>query len=393
MESMIRKRVELQLRQQPCTLLGVGPVSRLTVEATVELANEHDVDVMLIPSRRQVDSDRLGAGYVEGWNAERFASFVRERDPKGRAILCRDHGGPWQNSKELDEQLDPKAAMESAIASYEEDIEAGFAILHIDPSVGPDSAPDLETTLEYLFELYASCWDMAKSRRLDIQFEVGTEEQSSVSGSMKELEYMLERINGFCKAESLPPPLFVVVQTGTKVAETRNVGSLLSPYRINGEIPPEVFLPYVIQACERHGLKIKQHNTDYLDDRVLSWLPQLGVHSANVAPEYGVVESRAYLQVLEAHRLFKQRDRFIELAYESGKWKKWLLPHSRATERDCAVICGHYVFSTPEFRELVEEVNRELAGTSTVLLDFAKGEVKKCLMRYFKAFRLVARHG
>lgn len=393
MEHLVRKRIEVQQRKRPCTLLGVGPVSRLVVEAAVELSNECEVDIMLIPSRRQVDSDRLGGGYVEGWNAERFASFVRERDTKGHIILCRDHGGPWQNTREYAERLDPRAALKSAIASYEEDIAAGFGILHIDPSVSPDGMPDLDTTLEYLFELYTACAEIARRAEFDVEFEVGTEEQSSVSGSVRELDHMLARINGFCAAEGLRQPLFVVVQTGTKVAETRNVGSLLSPYRVDGEIPPEVYLPHVIRTCESRGLNIKQHNSDYLDDVVLSWLPRFGVHAANVAPEYGVVESRAYLQVLESQRLFSQRDRFLEMAYESGKWKKWLLPNSSASERECAVMCGHYIFSDPQFRVLIEEVERELRGTNISILEHAKRAVKASIHRYLRCFRLVEENG
>ncbi len=55
---------------------------------------------MLIASRRQIDSREMGSGYVNNWTTEEFARYVMNRDKKGRIILSRDHGGPWQNSRE-----------------------------------------------------------------------------------------------------------------------------------------------------------------------------------------------------------------------------------------------------------------------------------------------------
>ena len=44
---------------------------------------------------------------------------------------------------------------------------------------------------------------------------------------------------------------------------------------------------------------MKAHNTDYLSDKALSWYPRLGIHAANIAPEFGVAESISYIKVLE----------------------------------------------------------------------------------------------
>jgi len=61
MDSVVRKRLVAQLARRPCTLLGVGPMSLNCVDAAVGLANRHNIDLMLVASRRQVDNDRLGA--------------------------------------------------------------------------------------------------------------------------------------------------------------------------------------------------------------------------------------------------------------------------------------------------------------------------------------------
>ena len=38
------------------TLLGVGPMSKNCTDVCIELSDSYDVPIMLLPSRRQVDS-------------------------------------------------------------------------------------------------------------------------------------------------------------------------------------------------------------------------------------------------------------------------------------------------------------------------------------------------
>lgn len=384
----VRERLLGQLATWPKTLLGVGVVSRLTVEAAVELANEHAVDLMLIPSRRQVDTDDLGGGYVEGWSAARFAAFVQARDRGGRVLLCRDHGGPWQNAEELARGLDEAAAMASAMASYEEDIAAGFSVLHIDTSVSPDGEPPPAVALDRLFALYRHCGETARRLGRDVAFEIGTEEQDTVTHGLDELSDMLERVRRFCGEQGCEPPLFVVAQTGTKVMETRNVGSFGSPYRIRGEMPSEIYVPRLVDRLQHFDVLLKQHNTDYLPDETLRRLPLYRVSAANVAPEFGITETRALLHMLEANGLLALRDRFLGLAHGSRKWRKWILDDSRASDRDRAVIAGHYVFSTPEFGAIRHDACARLAARGVDLEAHLKAQVKAAIRRYLACFRL-----
>ena len=67
----------LDLEKARGTLLGVGPMSVRTVEETVKLANHLRKPIALIPSRRQVECEALGGGYVFSWDTESFAKFVR----------------------------------------------------------------------------------------------------------------------------------------------------------------------------------------------------------------------------------------------------------------------------------------------------------------------------
>jgi len=386
---MIHERLESFLKKRRCTLLGVGPMSVNCVDAAIELANEHEVPLLLIASRRQIDSEDFGGGYVNNWTTDEFARYVIDRDTKGKVLLARDHGGPWQSIKEKDAGLGLRRAMESAKSSYRADLAAGFQVLHIDPSVDIHGQPDIDEVLDRVFDLYEYCWSQAQQLRQEVIFEIGTEEQSGSTNSQEELDYTLNEVQKFCTKYRLPQPTFVVIQCGTRVMETRNVGSFDSPIRVADEIPAEIQLPKMIEICNRYGIFMKEHNTDYLSDDALQWHPRLGIHAANVAPEFGVAETRALLAILENNGLPALADRFLQTAYNSNKWDKWMLKDTKATDRDRAIIAGHYVFSRPECVELKVEAGAALARKGIDLEQYLKQEVKQSILRYFRNFRLV----
>lgn len=386
---MIRHTLRRLIERRCCTLLGVGPMSVNCVDATIELANEHEVPIMMIASRRQIDSEEFGGGYVNNWTTEEFARYVTDKDKKGKILLARDHGGPWQNNREKEQNLGLRRAMDSAKSSYRADIAAGFQILHLDPSVDIHGQPDVDEVLDRLFDLYDYCWTQADRMHQEIIFEVGTEEQSGSTNTQEELDYTLNAISRFCCSQGVDPPAFVVVQCGTRVMEMRNVGSFDSPVRVANEIPAEIQLPKMLEICNRHGVFMKEHNTDYLSDEALQWHPRLGIHAANVAPEFGVAESQALLALLENNGLERLADQFLELAFRSHKWDKWMLDGSRASDRERALIAGHYIFSTPQCREIKAEAARELAARNIDLDDYLKSQVKRSILRYLRSFRLV----
>src|SRR2546430_14525501 len=111
-------------------------MSRLVVEAAVEAGAREDAPLVFIPSRNQVESDRLGGGYVEGWDQRDLCHFVRRQvhawQLQGHCFVGRDHGGPWQRDEEYHAGLDWDTALDSALASYRDDLDAGFSYLHVD---------------------------------------------------------------------------------------------------------------------------------------------------------------------------------------------------------------------------------------------------------------------
>jgi D-tagatose-1,6-bisphosphate aldolase subunit GatZ/KbaZ-like len=382
-------KLERFVSARRCTLLGVGPVSKNCVDAAVELSNEHAVPVILIASRRQIEMEALGGGYVNNWSTERFAEYVTDADKRGKVILARDHGGPWQHPAEVAKRMSLKRAMELAKESFRVDIESGFEMLHIDPSVDIFNHPSVDDVLERVFELYEFCFETAERVGRKVLFEIGTDEQSGGVQDLDQFEYVLDQTLRFCTKHHFPKPTFIVAQTGTKVMETRNVGTFDSPFRMERELPIEIQLPRLLGVCERNAIWLKEHNADYLCDESLRWHPKLGVHAVNIAPEYGVVESRTFLDLLEEHGLADEAEAFVDLVVESKKWTKWMLPESTATRRDMALIAGHYLFACSRFLEIKQEAQRALAPRGVSIDAVLKGAVKGAILRHLKLFNLL----
>lgn len=377
------------MEKHRCTLLGAGPMSKNCVDSTIELANLHDIPILMVASRRQIESSEFGGGYVNNWSTEKFSNYVSDQDKKGKIILSRDHAGPWQNTIEQEEKYGLRHAMESAKKSIQTDIEHGFQVIHLDPSTSIFDKPDFAEILDRLFELYEFCWTVARQAGKEIAIEIGAEEQTGGANTSEELEYILSKMFAFCDKEHLPKPMFVVIQTGTRVMEMRNVGTFDSPLRIKGELPAAIQVPKLIEICNKYGIWMKQHNTDYLSEEALSWHPKLGIHAANVAPEFGVVESKALLDLFEMSGKKQLLNRFIEIAVASGKWKKWMIPDSPSSDVDKALISGHYVFSSPEFAEMKAQFAAEVSSQGIDVDSFLKVRITQSLVKYLRLFRLV----
>ena len=382
---MIQQRLKNYRKNRNCTLLGVGPMSKNCIDATIELANEYCTPLMLIASRRQIDSEQFGGGYVENWTTEQFADYVIYKDTKKNIILARDHGGPWQNELEISNKLNLNDAMQSAKESYRADIDAGFQMLHIDPSVDIHANPNIDQVLERVYELYEFCWTYSQQKKQDVIFEIGTEEQNGSNNTQEELEYTLECMRKFCKSNKLPYPSFIVIQAGTRVMEMRNVGSFDSPIRVANELPPEIQIPRMISICNHYRIFMKEHNADYLSTDSLKWQPRLGIHAANIAPEFGVAESKAFIDLMENSNQNILLEEFLRISYDSKKWEKWMINATSASDKDRAIISGHYIFSTAECLELKNQARFHIKDLDTQL----KNKVKESIFRYMKAFNLV----
>ena len=164
------------------TLCGFGPISRLFVLSLIQVAKETKDPIQIVCSRNQVECEYLGGGYANHWTTEEFAQYIKENATQN-LLLCRDHGGPWQSSK--DSKQDFEQAMKNALKSFHSDIRSGFQFLHIDPCLFPNKPFNLRACIERTKLLIEKCLEYALQEEREISVEVGAEGHAVDVGEKK----------------------------------------------------------------------------------------------------------------------------------------------------------------------------------------------------------------
>ena len=95
------------------------------------------------------------------------------------------------------------------------------------------------------------------------------------------------------------------------------------------------------------------------------------------------------VKILETNGLESSSDEFLQLAFDSNQWEKWMLPNTKATDRDRAIIAGHYIFATAQFVEIKQRITIELKKKGLELEEELKKIVKKSIFRYLRNFRII----
>lgn len=403
-------KVMLDLRDsgEDATLIGIGPMSPNLLQATFELARDHDFPPMFIASRNQVDSDRFGAGYVNGWDQYRFASDIRAAAEatgyEGDYYLCRDHGGPWQRDEERNAHLPEDEAMEKARQSYLDDMKAGFHLLMIDPTKDPyqiGKVIPLDVVLARTVELIAWCEGERTALGLpEIGYEVGTEETNGGLTSCDKYRTFIEELKAELGTRNLPMPTFIVGQTGTLTRMTEQVGH----YDFKNARDLAVM-------AREYGVGLKEHNADYLDDVTLLEHIPAHVTASNVAPQYGTEETRAYLKLIEVEQILvneglvpedDQSDLYSTLlghAIRTERWRKWMVGEDteltvediladERLSRDVLDLAGHYAFGDGEVKEQIERLYANLSANNIDGRRFVVEHIKRPILQYITCLRL-----
>jgi tagatose-1,6-bisphosphate aldolase non-catalytic subunit AgaZ/GatZ len=387
----------LQEKDIKATLLGIGPMSEIVIRATLELARDMQFPVMFIASRNQVDSIELGGGYVMGWDQMSFSNAIHRIAKQvgfdGLLYLCRDHGGPWQRDNEKADKLTLENAMKKAKTSYLDDLKAGFNLLHIDPTKDPhiSGAVAMDIVIERTVELIEYLEEQIQKLSLSpVSYEVGTEETAGGLISNEAFETFIKKLLSQLDSLSLPHPAFIVGQTGTLVKMNRNVGTF----------DPET-ARNLCRIARKYGLGFKEHNADYLPPEILKIHPELEITAANVAPEFGLDETTALLNLASKSESSDFVTTVQKAALECGRWKKWLVKEdAHLTEKDIVnmpeklaevtAVCGHYVFDRDDVQDERKNLYKNVIeqkitdSPETVLID----AVKASIMKYVDAFNL-----
>ena len=100
---------------------------------------------------------------------------------------------------------------------------------------------------------------------------------------------------------------YLVIQSGTSLSSTTNTGIYDSQKLID-----------MLKISVKYDLKSKEHNGDYISEKLINEKMDFGLDSVNIAPEFGLIETNTYLNEINDPKMF---DEFWRICYESKDGK------------------------------------------------------------------------
>jgi len=394
---LIHTLIELrETREWPITLLAVCPNSAAVLEAAVKAASHNQAPMLFAATLNQVDLD---GGYT-GWTPAAFVAELqacaRKYEWAGPLYPCLDHGGPWLKDRHTLDRLNLDETMARVKDSLAACVEAGYQLLHVDPTVDrtlpPHEPVAVDVVVSRTVELMTHAEAVRQARGLPpIAYEVGTEEVHGGLVDPARFEEFVALLRQQFEAHHLLHawPCFIVAQVGTDLHTTsfdpvaaRRLYATLSPL----------------------GSLAKGHYSDWVANP--QDYPATGMGGANVGPEFTSEEYLA-LQALEQKEAALCRYRGLEPSHfsqalqnavvASGRWKKWLQPDEAGLDfgaltparRDWLLQTGaRYIWTEPEVLAARQRLYDRLAPVMPDPHGYVVDRIAASIDRYINHFNL-----
>ncbi len=311
------------------TLLAVCPTSVAVVTAALLAAKEADAPLCFAATLNQVDCD---GGYT-GWTPAAFVALVREEADQvgfaGPIVVGLDHGGPWLKDIHTREKWPLERAMQGVRESLVACLEAGYDLLHVDPTVDrtlpPETGMPIELVIERTVELIAHVEQHRRAHHLPrVSYEVGTEEVHGGLADLSVFDTFLQGLKSGLAARGYGDvwPCFVVGKVGTDLHTTT--------------FDPAVARDLVARAA-RYSSVIKGHYTDYVSNPEA--YPQCGLGGANVGPEFVEYEYAALEALVAKESALGGKSSGLMAALRdaviaSKRWERWRTPEEKGLSFD-----------------------------------------------------------
>ncbi|MEX0928126.1 MAG: class II D-tagatose-bisphosphate aldolase, non-catalytic subunit [Balneolales bacterium] len=373
------------------TLLAVCPNSESVTRAALLAAKEANAPILFAATLNQVDTD---GGYT-GWTPQELTHFLHEEAGriglKSLILPCLDHGGPWLKDKHSTQNYGYEETMAAVKESLEACLDAGYALLHIDPTVdktlGNGTPIPIDLVVKRTLEMIEHAETYRKSNSLPpISYEVGTEEVHGGLADMDSFKSFLDGLDTGLKTRGLEDawPCFVVGKVGTDLHTT-------------------LFDPSVAQKLtalvKPYGALIKGHYSDYVDNP--EDYPLSGMGGANVGPEYTEEEFIALMKLVKLEQK-TGHDSGLKAALKdavinSNRWQKWLTEeeagqafNSLSGERQLWLMrtCSRYIWTAGRVVEARKRLYHNLRGCCNADA-FVLWQIKKSIMKYYHSFNLI----
>jgi tagatose-1,6-bisphosphate aldolase non-catalytic subunit AgaZ/GatZ len=373
------------------SLLAVCPNSEAVARAALHAAKEADAPILFAATLNQVDTD---GGYT-GWTPSELVGYLEKTASDigldTPVLACLDHGGPWLKDRHTTDKLNFEETMAEVKKSLEACLDAGYALLHIDPTVdrtipGDDPIP-ISLVVERTVNMMVHAETYRKANNLPpVAYEVGTEEVHGGLANMDSFETFLTKLDEGLRSAGIEDawPCFVVGKVGTDLHTT-------------------YFEPDMARDLTRRTIPfkalIKGHYSDYVDNP--EDYPLSGMGGANVGPEYTEEEFKALLELIRLEKKTGNDSGLYEALEQavlnSNRWQKWLfkeekqlgffdLEHER---REWLMrTCSRYIWTEPGVLEARKRLYINLApyrdADAYVIL-----KIKTAILKYYHSFNLL----
>lgn len=330
------------------TFLGLGPMSVEVINSLNTFSKKHKKKIMLICSRNQIESDKLGRGYVNNFSTKNFSKYVKSKK-NNLLIMSRDHCGPFKrdNSKR-----NLKKEVDNCKVSLKDDIKNDFQILHIDTSECGSAK------YEVAAELIDYCNEIAKDLKKKIFFEFGCEDH----GVLTSFKKFKKDAKFFSKYNNKQ---FIVCQTGSLIKSVFQVGQFdIDTVKIMKKIAKD------------NGILLKEHNCDYLNLEQIDLRKNYGISAINIAPELGVIQTNLTYNLAKKFNLDKEIEIFKKLVLRKNKWKKW--NYNNENNLIKFFSAGHYHFTETIYKLILKKIS-----SRTNFQNKLNQTIEKNLIRFF----------
>ena len=379
------------------SIFAACPNSISVIRAALKSSKRCDAPIKFAATLNQVDLDGGYTGLTHSEFVKTIRLHARNLNVKSPVIIAIDHGGPWLKDLHRTEKWSFEKTMAAVKKSFEAAIDAGFDLIHVDPTVDitlpGNQQISIEVVAERTIELIAHT---EKYRTLNnhprISYEVGTEEVHGGLADLQIFKRFLDLLKEGLLNENLGNvwPCFVVGKVGT-------------------DLHTSTFDPHVAkqltEIARGYGSLIKGHYSDNVTNPEA--YPESGMGAANVGPEFTEMEYDALSELEDLQQLLVtegrigkpafMRNQLWEAVIKSGRWKKWLQPgedsenfYSAASDRQKWLVktgC-RYIWENPEVISVRTRLYGNLAMQGIDASGITESLIESAMDRYFYKFNL-----
>jgi tagatose-1,6-bisphosphate aldolase non-catalytic subunit AgaZ/GatZ len=379
------------------TVFAACPNSLSVIIAALKSAKRCNAPIKFATTLNQVDLDR---GYT-GLTQSEFVRTVRLNAEKlnvtSPVIIAIDHGGPWLKDSHKTGKWSYADTMAAVKRSFEAAIEAGYDLIHVDPTVDitlpADQGIPIEVVAGRTIELILHTETFRRKNNFPrISYEVGTEE---VHGGLANLDIFKKFLD--------------LLKTGLEQSGLAGVWPCFVVGKVGTDLHTTTFDPAVAEQltliAKSYGSLIKGHYSDNVTNPEA--YPRSGMGAANVGPEFTEMEYYGLMELEQIQQKFFNNGKIAkpaliseqlrESVIRSGRWKKWLQPgenmddfNANSTERQEWLIrtgC-RYIWEDPEVISVRCRLYGNLGNLGIDAAAIVESSIESAMDKYFCSFNL-----